>query len=108
MSKFPPRPHHPCPPADDRRRYNEATSSPVEITITKATPTGEPKYTRITTRGKALKDAALTLEGSTLSPADGNYTALTGSVELYHKSGSDVADFCRLPGKAERMLCPVH
>lgn len=41
-----------------RRMIGEATSSPVEITITKATPTGEPKYTRITTRGKTLKDAA--------------------------------------------------
>ena len=101
--------------------YNAVTSSPVEITITKATPTGTPKYTEITTSGKTLTDAALTVEGSTLKPnagtlewidengnalpgntvieanktymwrfmpTDGNYTVLTGSIELYHKSSS--------------------
>ena len=101
--------------------YNAITSAEVEITITKATPTGEPKYTEITTSGKTLADAALTLDGSTLkpntgtlewvddkgnarpgdtkveantsykwrfTPADANYTTLTGSVELYHKSSS--------------------
>ena len=101
--------------------YNAVTSSPVEITITRATPTGEPKYTAITTSGKTLKDAALTLDGGTISLADGklewiddrgnvlpdetvveanktyrwrftptdaNYTTLTGSIELYHKSTS--------------------
>ena len=101
--------------------YNEVTSAPVEITITKATPTGEPKYTEIKTSGKTLADAALTVEGSTLKPnagtlewidesgnalpgntvieanktymwrfmpTDGNYTVLTGSIELYHKSSS--------------------
>ena len=101
--------------------YNAVTSTPVEITITKATPTGEPKYTEIKTGGKTLADAALTIEGSTLkpnagtlewvddkgnvlsndtkveanttykwrfTPTDGNYTVLTGSIELYHKSSS--------------------
>ena len=101
--------------------YNAVTSSPVEITITKATPTGTPKYTEITTSGKTLTDAALTVESSTLKPnagtlewidengnalpgntvieanktymwrfmpTDGNYTVLTGSIELYHKSSS--------------------
>ena len=101
--------------------YNAITSAEVEITITKATPTGEPKYTEITTSGKTLADAALTLDGSTLkpntgtlewvddkgnarpgdtkveantsykwrfTPADANYTTLTGSIELYHKSSS--------------------
>ena len=101
--------------------YNAITSAEVEITITKATPTGEPKYTEITTSGKTLADAALTLDGSTLkpntgtlewvddkgnvlsndtkveanttykwrfTPTDGNYTVLTGSIELYHKSSS--------------------
>ena len=47
--------------------YNPATSVPVTITITKATPTGAPKYTAITTSGKKLSDAALTTTGSTLS-----------------------------------------
>ena len=51
--------------------YNEATSAAFVITITKASPTGEPKYTVITTEGKTLADAGLTLTGSTLNPAEG-------------------------------------
>ncbi len=31
--------------------------------IKPATPTGEPNYTKITTSGKTLKDAALTTKG---------------------------------------------
>ena len=101
--------------------YNAITSAEVEITITRATPTGTPKYTAITTSGKTLADAGLTTAGSTLTPnagtlvwvdnagnvlpdttavaanttykwlftpADANYTTLTGSIELYHKSSS--------------------
>ena len=101
--------------------YNAITSAEVEITITRATPTGAPKYTAITTRGKTLADAGLTTAGSTLNPNAGtlvwvdnagnvlpdttavaanttykwlftpndtNYTTLTGSIELYHKSSS--------------------
>ena len=101
--------------------YNAVTSTPVEITITRATPTGEPAYTKITASGKTLADAGLTTAGSTLNPnagtlvwvdnagnvlpgttavaanttykwlftpADANYTTLTGSIELYHKSSS--------------------
>lgn len=91
------------------------------FTIKQATPTGEPKYTAITTSGKKLSDAALTTTGSTLNPnagtlvwvdnagnvlpdttavaanttykwlftpTDTNYTTLTGSIELWHKSTS--------------------
>lgn len=43
----------------------------LHIQITKAAPAGEPKYTLITTEGKTLADAGLTLNGSTLNPADG-------------------------------------
>ena len=101
--------------------YNSITSAEVEITITRATPTGAPKYTAITTSGKTLADAGLTVTGSTLNPnagtlvwvdnagnvlpdttavaanttykwlftpTDTNYTTLTGSIELYHKSSS--------------------
>ena len=101
--------------------YNSITSAEVEIPITRATPTGAPKYTAITTSGKTLADAGLTTAGSTLNPnagtlvwvdnagnvlpgtttveanttykwlftpADANYTTLTGSIELYHKSTS--------------------
>ena len=101
--------------------YNAITSAEVEITITRATPTGAPKYTAITTSGKTLADVGLTTAGSTLNPnvgtlvwvdnagnvlpdtttvaanttykwiftpTDANYTTLTGSIELYHKSSS--------------------
>ena len=52
--------------------YKEVASALFEITITHATPTGEPKYTKITTFGKTLQDAALTLDGSNLNPSAGN------------------------------------
>ena len=101
--------------------YNDVTSAPFVLMVKPATPTGAPNYTKITTSGKTLKDAALTTEGSTLkpnagqlewvddegsvlpndtvvdanktymwrfTPADGNYTILTGSIELYHRSSS--------------------
>ena len=51
--------------------YNSVTSADVEITITRATPTGAPKYTAITTSGKTLADAGLTTVGSTLNPNAG-------------------------------------
>ena len=51
--------------------YNAITSAEVEITINKATPTGEPAYTKITTSGKTLADAGLTTAGSTLNPNAG-------------------------------------
>ena len=51
--------------------YNDITSALFVLMIKPATPTGKPKYTRITTGGKTLKDAALTTEGSTLNPNDG-------------------------------------
>ncbi len=102
----------------DGGTYAETTGT-VTITVNKAKPTGDPIYTRITAAKKTLKDAALTIEGSTLkpnagelewvddegnvlpndttvdanktykwrfTPTDGNYTVLTGSIELYHRS----------------------
>ena len=51
--------------------YSDVTSAPFVLMIKPATPTGEPNYTKITTSGKTLKDAALTIEGSTLNPSDG-------------------------------------
>lgn len=51
--------------------YNDVTSAPFVLMIKPATPTGEPKYTKITTSGKTLKDVTLTIEGSTLNPSDG-------------------------------------
>ncbi len=97
--------------------YNDVIGAPFVITITQAESVGEPNYTKITTSGKKLKDAALTADGSTLdpnvgtlewvddngnvlpddtkvvantiykwrfTPADSNYTTLSGAVELYH------------------------
>ena len=94
--------------------YNAVTSSPVEITITRATPTGEPAYTKITASGKTLADAALgigtitpaggtiawddptTTEvvanksyGWTYTPTDTNYTTRTGTIKLWSKSSGD-------------------
>ena len=102
--------------------YNDVTSAPVTVTITKATPTGVPGYTPVTGRGKTLRDAALTIEGGSLSlkdgtlewvdkdgnvlpddtvieagksykwrftPADGNYTDISGKIVLYSPAEDD-------------------
>ena len=103
----------------DSTNYTEVEKT-ITVTINQATTTGTPGYTKITSSGKTLADAGLTLEGSTLNPKDGtlvwidedgkvlpndtkveanksytwrftpsggNYTTLTGKIELYHKSG---------------------
>ena len=90
----------------------ESVEATITVTINKATPTGTPTYTAITTSGKTLGDAALAVGsitpagGSiawnlgdshtvaantsynwTYTPADtANYNNLTGSIELWHKS----------------------
>ena len=102
--------------------YNDVTSAAVTVTITKARPTGVPGYTPVTGRGKTLRDAALTIEGGSLSlkdgtlewvdkdgnvlpddtvieagksykwrftPADGNYTAISGEIVLYSPAEDD-------------------
>ena len=48
-----------------------SVSDTVEITVKRANPTGTPGYTRITSAGKTLADAELTLIGSTLNPCEG-------------------------------------
>ena len=85
------------------------------ITVNKATPTGKPEYTAITTSGKKLSDASLTQTETSFSvpgtvtwklPADTevtantaytwkftpqdeqNYNDLTGTITLWHKSSS--------------------
>lgn len=105
--------------------YNAITSVPVIITITRATSTGTPGYTKIPTNGRTLKDADLRIDGGSLHPTGGrlewtdnagnvlpdttgveankfyqwrftpedtNYMSLTGSIELYHVSGSSSDD----------------
>ena len=47
------------------------TTGVTTVKVNKATPTGAPKYTLITTEGKTLADAGLTLNDSTLNPIDG-------------------------------------
>ena len=41
--------------------HYKAVGGEINITVNKATPTGAPKYTAITTSGKTLKDAGLTI-----------------------------------------------
>ena len=54
------------------------------LTISKATPTGTPKYTAITTSGKTLADAGLTVTGGTFS--------VPGTVKWVDDAGADLAD----------------
>ena len=94
-------------------KYAVATGK-VTITVNKATPTGKPEYTAITTSGKKLSDASLTQTETSFSvpgtvawnlpadtevtantaytwkftPYDKNYTPLTGTITLWHKSSS--------------------
>ena len=103
---------------DDSVNYAEVEKT-TTVTINRATPTGEPKYTEIKTGGKTLADAALMLAGGTIpfdegalewidekgnklsdetvveanksytwrfTPANTNYTTLTGTIVLYPAS----------------------
>ena len=65
--------------------YNDVTSAAVTININKATPTGVPNYTPVTGRGKTLRDAALTIEGGSLSLKD-------GTLEWVDKDGNVLPD----------------
>ena len=65
--------------------YNDVTSAAVTVTITKAMPTGVPGYTPVTGRGKTLRDAALTIEGGSLSLKD-------GTLEWVDKDGNVLPD----------------
>ena len=96
----------------DDKAYLSGTTT-VQVTIAKATPTGAPKYTSITTSGKTLADASLTTTGGTFSvsgtvaweqaattevtantsykwvftPSDAaNYNTLSGSITLWQRS----------------------
>ncbi len=98
--------------------YNATFSDEMTITIDKATPTGTPEYTHITTSGKTLADAGLTTMGSTFNtpgtvvweladttsveantpykwiftPTDTiNYNSLTDSITLYHALSNNVS-----------------
>ena len=66
---------------------NYGTKS-VTLTITQATPTGAPKFTKITSSGKTLGDAALVKTVS--GPGDG--FSVAGTVEWVDGSGAPLAD----------------
>ena len=55
---------------EDTQTYAENTGT-TTVRVNKAEQSGAPKYTLITTGGKTLADAGLTLNGSTLNPAAG-------------------------------------
>ena len=105
-------------------KYAVATGK-VTITVNKATPTGKPEYTAITTSGKKLSDASLTQTETSFSvpgtvawklPADtevtantayewvftpndtDNYNSLTGTITLWHKSSSGSSSGAVTPG----------
>ena len=105
-------------------KYAVATGK-VTITVNKATPTGKPEYTAITTSGKKLSDASLTQAETSFSvpgtvawklPADtevtantayewvftpndtDNYNDLTGTITLWHKSSSSSSSGSVTPG----------
>ena len=105
-------------------KYAVATGK-VTITVNKATPTGKPEYTAITTSGKKLSDASLTQTETSFSvpgtvawklPADtevtantayewvftpndtDNYNTLTGTITLWHKSSSGSSSGAVTPG----------
>ena len=105
-------------------KYAVATGK-VTITVNKATPTGKPEYTAITTSGKKLSDASLTQTETSFSvpgtvawklPADtevtantayewvftpndtDNYNTLTGTITLWHKSSSSSSSGAVTPG----------
>ena len=104
-------------------KYAVATGK-VTITVNKATPTGKPEYTAITTSGKKLSDASLTQAETSFSvpgtvawnlpadtevtantaytwkftPYDENYTDLTGTITLWHKSSSGSSSGSVTPG----------
>lgn len=105
--------------------HYKTVAGEVTITVNKATPTGAPKYTAITTSGKKLSDASLTQTETSFSvpgtvawklPADtevtantayewvftpndtDNYNTLTGTITLWHKSSSGSSSGAVTPG----------
>lgn len=111
----------------DSAHYIEVTGES-EVTVAKATPTGTPSYTAITESGKTLEDAHLAVgtiqpegfiqwvdaDGKEINvstevkantaytwkftPYDENYTDLTGTITLWHKSSSGSSSGSVTPG----------
>ena len=110
--------------------YAEITGT-VKLTVTKATPTGAPTYTKITTTGKTLKDANLTV--GTIQPEgaikwelgdktvvaantaykwvfipndEAHYDELTGLITPYSVSSSTGGSSSGSSGKTETVTKP--
>lgn len=111
----------------DSAHYIEVTGES-EVTVAKATPSGTPSYTAITESGKTLEDAHLAVgtlqpegfiqwvdaNGKEINvstevkantaytwkfmPYDENYTDLTGTITLWHKSSSGSSSGSVTPG----------
>lgn len=111
----------------DSAHYIEVTGES-EVTVAKATPSGTPSYTAITESGKTLEDAHLAVgtlqpegfiqwvdaDGNKINvstevkantaytwkfmPYDENYTDLTGTITLWHKSSSGSSSGSVTPG----------
>lgn len=111
----------------NRADYIEVTGES-EVTVAKATPSGTPSYTAITESAKTLEDAHLAVgtiqpegfiqwvdangKGINVStevkantaytwkfmPYDENYTDLTGTITLWHKSSSSSSSGAVTPG----------
>ena len=89
----------------DKGTYTKATGT-VVVTITKATPTGAPKYTAISTSGKTLADTGLTTEGGTFSTTGTVAWTLADTTEVTTNTAyewtftpSDTANYNALTGK---------
>lgn len=111
----------------NRADYIEVTGES-EVTVAKATPSGTPSYTAITESAKTLEDAHLAVgtlqpegfiqwvdaDGNKINvstevkantaytwkfmPYDENYTDLTGTITLWHKSSSSSSSGAVTPG----------
>ena len=111
----------------NRADYIEVTGES-EVTVAKATPSGTPSYTAITESAKTLEDAHLAVgtlqpegfiqwvdaDGNEIivstevkantaytwkfTPYDENYTDLTGTITLWHKSSSSSSSGSVTPG----------
>ena len=91
----------------DGNTYAETTGT-VSITVEKATPAGNPKYTAITSSGKKLSDAKLTTDGSTFKISGTVKWELPDTTEvkaniaykwIFTPTGADAANYTTATGE---------
>ena len=95
----------------DSANYAEVEKT-IKVTINKATPTGEPTYTKITTDGKKLSDAALAI--GSITPAGGSIvwdlgdtTEVTANTTYgWTYTPTDTANFDNLTGTITPYVVP--